>query len=246
MPLLIGNGTKISKYLIEHDKTYVATLQLGEKTSTGDVEGEVIETKKIEEASLKEDYINKVLNNFLGKQVQIPPIYSAIKVNGKKLYEYARSNKTVEIPKRTIEIYSIKLIKIEKEMNQIIFEVECSKGTYIRTLCEDIAEKMNTVGYMKELNRIKVGRFSIEQSITIDELEINKDNNNYINKNIISIEELFCNSQSIELNEENFEHFLNGVKVSCNLQNGVVKVYNNKNFIGLGIVEDNKLKRDVV
>ena len=132
LPILVGKATKISKYLIEHDKTYIATIKLGEKTDTGDNEGQVIEEKLVPPDLKKED-INNVLQSFLGKQKQVPPMYSAIKINGKKLYEYAREGKEVKIEAREIEIYKIQLL--EYKNSKIKFEVECSKGTYIRTLC---------------------------------------------------------------------------------------------------------------
>lgn len=147
LPILVGNATKLSKYLIEHNKTYVAKIKLGQKTDTGDVEGTVIEEKPVTDISL--DKVEKVLNSFIGKQKQIPPIYSAIKINGKKLYEYARNGENVEIPEREIEIYSIKLLQLNEEIE---FEVSCSKGTYIRTLCEDIAKALGTVRLHEEFN----------------------------------------------------------------------------------------------
>ena len=175
LPILIGKATKISKYLVEHKKTYIATIELGKKTDTGDSEGNIIEEDK-DIKVLDEKKIIDTLNNFIGKQNQMPPIYSAIKVNGKKLYEYAREGKKVDIKLREIEIYKMKL----KEYNntEIIFEVECSKGTYIRTLCEDIAKKLGTIGYMKELKRTKVNEFSIENSISLEELDSISDLNN--------------------------------------------------------------------
>ena len=139
LPVLLGNATKLSKYLIEHDKTYIAKIHLGQKTETGDSEGKIIEEKIVPELSVRK--IEETLNCFLGKQMQLPPMYSAIKVNGKKLYEYAREGKTAEIPK--IEVYSISLINFEN--SEIEFEVSVSKGTYIRTLCEDIAKCLGTV-----------------------------------------------------------------------------------------------------
>ncbi len=145
LPLLIGKCTQCSKYLINHDKKYQVKLQLGAKTTTADVEGEVIEQKQIPEETLKKEKVEKTLKNFIGKQEQIPPIYSAIKVKGKKLYEYARKGQKVDIKPRQIEIYDIKLLNINKTQKQIEFEVACSKGTYIRSLCEDIASKLNTV-----------------------------------------------------------------------------------------------------
>ena len=117
LPVLIGNYTKLSKYLIEHDKTYVAKLKLGKKTDTGDKEGNIVEEKKVNLENLEN--VEKVLKTFLGKQTQIPPLYSAIKVNGKKLYEYARAGEKLEIEPRIIEIYNIKLLSIDKENLEI-------------------------------------------------------------------------------------------------------------------------------
>lgn len=145
LPLLIGKGTQCSKYLINHDKVYQVELKLGIKTTTADSEGEIIEKKEVLQEILENANVEKVLKTFLGKQMQIPPIYSAIKVKGKKLYEYARSGERIEIEPRKIEIYNIKLLGIDKKEKIIKFEVSCSKGTYIRSLCEDIAVKLNTV-----------------------------------------------------------------------------------------------------
>ena len=142
MPLLVGKGTLCSKYLINHNKTYKVKLELGKKTDTADTEGKIVEEKEVTNKMLEKTVIKEVLNKFLGKQEQIPPIYSAIKVNGKKLYEYARKGQTVKIKPRQIEIYSIELLSIDKKLKQIEFEVSCSKGTYIRSLCEDIGNKL--------------------------------------------------------------------------------------------------------
>ena len=142
LPLLVGKGTLCSKYLINHNKTYKVKLELGKKTDTADTEGKIVEEKEVTNKMLEKTVIKEVLNKFLGKQEQIPPIYSAIKVNGKKLYEYARKGQTVEIKPRQIEIYSIELLSINKKLKQIEFKVSCSKGTYIRSLCEDIGNKL--------------------------------------------------------------------------------------------------------
>ena len=150
LPVLLGNATKLSKYLIEHDKTYIAVIKLGIKTNTGDEEGEIIERKEVNIDILKNTYIEDVLKSFIGNQKQKPPIYSAIKINGKKLYEYARNNESVEIQERDIEVYEAKLLEINKNEVEIRIQISVSKGTYIRKLCEDISEKLGTVGYMKE------------------------------------------------------------------------------------------------
>lgn len=240
LPLLIGKGTLLSKYLINHDKTYIATIQLGKRTDTLDEEGIVIEEKEVLKQSLEKENIEKVLKAFLGEQEQTPPMYSAIKVKGKKLYEYARKGQTVEVPTRKITIYEIKLIRIQEELKQIVIEVSCSKGTYIRSLCDDIAKKLNTIGYMKELERTKVGQFKLEDTITIEELENAKEN-------MISVEDFFQNKSEITLEPSKLEMFLNGVKLDTNQQDQVYRIYDQKKcFIGSGIVENKKLKRDII
>lgn len=239
LPILIGEATKISKYLIEHNKTYIAEITLGDKRTTGDIEGKILETKQIPE--LTKEKIDKVLKEFLGKQKQKPPIYSAIKINGKKAYEYAREGKEIKINEREIEIYKINLLHYEKDT--ITFEVNCSKGTYIRVLCEDIAEKLGTVGYMKNLRRTEVDKFNLEQAVTIEEI---KEKTDIVEQKIISVEEIFNNNEKIQLNGYKLNLFLNGVKLTYNKPNGVYRVYNNDKFIGLGLINDNLLKRDVV
>lgn len=235
LPVLIGNATKISKYLIEHDKVYIAELKLGEKSSTGDLEGEIIEKKSV--PKLNEDQIKDTLKLFLGKQQQIPPMYSSIKINGKKAYEYARKGLKVEMEPREIEIMNISLIKFQD--NIITFKVKCSKGTYIRVLCEDIANSLGTVGLMKELCRIKVNEFDIKNSVTLDDIKNG-------NVQVINIEEIFKLQSCIKLNNRETKLFLNGVKLSNNKLDGLYRVYNNNVFLGLGIVSNNLLKRDVI
>ena len=247
LPILVGKGTLLSKYLINHDKKYVVKLQLGIKTDTADSEGKVIEEKDVNVDFLNEEDIIKILKSFIGQQEQIPPIYSAIKVNGKKLYEYARKGQNIELKPREIEIYDINLIDYSIEEKQIKFEVFCGKGTYIRSLCEDIAKKFETVGYMKELKRIKVGDFNIEESVTIEDLQNNVDDEKYIDSKIISIEKLFSKSNIIKLDIRKLELFLNGVKLTQNFDNGIYRIYDKDDkFIGIGVVENNLLKRDIV
>lgn len=240
LPILLGKGTKISKYLIEHDKEYEVVLQLGVKTTTADEEGEIIEEKEVLKESLKQLKIERILKSFIGKIEQMPPKYSAIKVNGRKLYEYARKGQEVEIKPREVEIYNIEITNIQKEKKQIEFKVSCSKGTYIRTLCEDIAEKMRTVGYMKELKRTKVGDFNIEQAITLGQLQEKE------NIKIITIEEMFKDKEEIILEDSKIILLLNGVKMNMEKPNGIYRIYNKQNkFIGLGIVQNKILKIDI-
>lgn len=253
LPLLLGEGTKVSKYLINHNKEYEAVLQLGKKTETADGEGIVIEEKEVLPQMLKKEFVEETLNSFIGVQNQVPPMYSAIKVNGRKLYDYARSGQTVEVKARRIEIYNIKLIKIDEKEKQIFFRVSCSKGTYIRTLCENIAEKLGTVGYMKELNRTKVGDFKIEDSIKVKELEEKILKHNL--SKIITIEELFKEKEKVELTDNEIKKYLNGVqipvneiysKTNNNNNEEVCRVYYKNKFIGLGVIKNEKLKRDIV
>lgn len=247
LPILVGKGTLVSKYLINHDKKYIVKLQLGIKTDTADSEGKIIEECAVNNQLLNKKNIEKVLKTFIGKQEQTPPIYSAIKVKGKKLYEYARKGQKVEIKPRKIEIYDIKLIQYSAEEKQIEFEVFCGKGTYIRSLCEDISKKFETVGYMKNLKRIQVGDFKIEDSITIDELEKNINNGDFINSKIISIEKLFDRKNSIKLDNRKLQLFINGVKLTQEYDDDIYKVYNENNeFVGIGIIENQLLKRDIV
>ena len=233
LPILVGKATKISKYLIEHDKTYIAELALGEKSSTGDTEGEIIEKKKV--PLLNEEQIKQVLKSFEGKQMQTPPIYSSIKINGKKAYEYARKGETIQLEPRPIEIMKISFIKFEN--NVLKYEVQCSKGTYIRVLCEDIAERLGTVGLMKNLCRTRVNEFDIEDSCKIEQIAKEK---------IISIEKVCNIKPKIELDDKTKEKFLNGVKLKFNMENGVYRIYNKKIFLGLGVINNNILKRDVI
>jgi len=241
LPLLIGKATGISKYLINHDKTYIATLKLGIKTDTADGEGKVLEEKEVSDLEIED--VQNALNKLIGKQEQVPPMYSAIKVNGKKLYEYARQGKEVEVQARTIEIYDTKLIEFNKEEAEVVFEISCSKGTYIRTVCEKVADNLNTIGFMKELRRIRVGEFKVQNTVNIEDI---KNNPELLEENIITIEKFFKNKERIELNDKELELFLNGVKLSKDKENNIYRIYNNNKFIGLGIVEDKMLKRDII
>ena len=238
LPILIGKGTKFSKYLINHDKIYEVELEFGKKTDTADVEGKILEERHVDLDYISKN-IKKVLNMFIGEQEQIPPMYSAIKINGKKLYEYARSGQKIEIKPRKIEIYNIELIKQNK--NIIRFIVSCSKGTYIRSLCEDIAEKLNTVGYMKNLKRLQVGNFNVKDSIKISDINIKN-----INENIITLENLLKDEPSIEFSKRKLELFLNGVQITLLNDDGLYKIYSEGKFIGTGIVKNKLLKRDII
>lgn len=231
LTVLVGKGTKLSKYLVEHDKTYIATIKLGIKTSTGDYEGEIIEQRQY--SALDATDLKNVLSSFLGKQTQIPPMYSAIKINGKKLYEYARNGEMVKVPEREIEIYEIGLIEFTDDM--VKFVVSCSKGTYIRTLCEDIAKKLGTVGTMAELQRIRVDKFELKDAVKLDEINENS---------IISIEQIFTDIERIHLTKTELDKFLNGIGFDSDLP--MAMIYCEGQFIGTAINKSGKLIRDIV
>ena len=242
LPLLIGKGTLCSKYLINHDKEYQVSLKLGIATDTMDAEGKVLEEKEVDSSILEKSNVEKILSSFIGRQEQKPPMYSAIKVKGKKLYEYARRGEKVEVPKREIEIYNMELVGINKLNKEIEFKVSCSKGTYIRSLCTDIAKALGTIGYMSGLERLKVGEFTLKNSIVVND----STDREVIEKNIITVEELFKDKGKIELDSKKLLLFLNGVKLSYENIDGVYRIYNLGKFIGRGVVKNKFLKKDIV
>ena len=246
LPLLIGKGTLCSKYLINHDKIYVTTLKLGVKTDTGDITGNIIKTEKVDEKFLELNKVKKVLSSFIGEQEQIPPMYSAIKINGKKLYEYARNGQSLEISPRKINLYNLELISIKNE--EISFRVCCSKGTYIRTLCENIAEKLGTIGTMCELNREKVGDFELSSSVTIEQLKNGFQNKDFLKKYFLDIENIFEKAPKIVLDDSNIFKLLNGVKLLgfSDFEDGIFRIYFNNLFVGIAVLKNGVLKREII
>ena len=166
LPVCLGRATKVCELLTDHDKTYEALLLLGKTTDTQDISGEVLEER--DPGDLTEEEVRSCIESFIGEYDQIPPMYSALKVNGKKLYELAREGKTVERKSRKVQIHGIRIL--EMNLPHVRMEVDCSKGTYIRTLCHDSGEKLQVGGCMEELERTKVGRFLKEDAVTLDEV----------------------------------------------------------------------------
>ena len=169
LPVCLGRATKVCELLTDHDKTYEALLLLGKTTDTQDISGEVLEERN--PGDLTEEEVCSCIESFIGEYDQIPPMYSALKVNGKKLYELAREGKTVERKSRRVQIHGIRIL--EMNLPHVRMKVDCSKGTYIRTLCHDIGEKLQVGGCMEELERTKVGRFLKEDAVTLDEVRQN-------------------------------------------------------------------------
>lgn len=181
LPLCIGQATKISSLIMSDKKVYEAEVSLGQSTETEDHEGSVIKEKSVP-LSLTDDDVDQVLTAFTGEITQIPPMYSAVKVKGKKLYEYAREGKTVERPERKVTIYSIeRLTSLKRDGDTAVrfsIRVECSKGTYIRTLCVDIGKKLGLPAHMSRLVRTETGSFTRENALTFEDIEHAKEKGN--------------------------------------------------------------------
>ena len=200
--ICIGRSTKLCDILTSKYKEYIATIKLGTKTDTLDTMGTILEEQEVKKYTKEE--ITKVLNSFLGKSIQETPIYSAVKVNGKKLYEYAREGISVELPKREIDIKSIELLDYKD--NEIIFKTTVSKGTYIRALINDICTKLKTIGTMSSLVRTKQGEFNLEDCYTLEDIE----SGNY---KILSNEEVLSNIETIDISEDLLKPVHNGAVI---------------------------------
>lgn len=225
----VEKATKLVNYLTCDEKIYEVEMKLGIKTDTGDITGNIIDEDTNYKVTIKE--ANEVIKSFVGKQKQIPPMYSAIKVNGQKLYELARKGIEIEREPRDIEIFDIYNIEINNEL--IKYTVHCSKGTYVRSLCEDIAQRLGTIGVMTNLRRIKSGQFEIENAIKIDDISEEK---------IISMEKLFDKEINVQ---NNLKELLNGMKIAIQKPDGLYKLYADR-FIGIGKIEGNYLKREII
>lgn len=216
---LTGKYTKLVDLLTALDKEYVAEIKLGIKTDTGDITGNVIDTSN--KVILKNNVLD-VIKKFPKKYLQTVPKYSAVKINGKKLYEYARENIDIELPKREVNIYNLELISFNDDIIKI--KTKVSKGTYIRSLIEDICEMLGTVGCMKSLVRTHQGIFGIDEAYTLDDIQ----NNNFIGKNIHEFLDYPC----INIEEYNLKTVLNGGKISniYDIKNKVILMYDNKDL----------------
>lgn len=232
--ICVGAATKLVEHFTAKDKVYKAKIKLGIKTDTADITGNIIKEMPIETSSVinkNEKDIIDIMKSFIGKQKQLPPMYSSIKVNGMKLYEYARKGIEVKVEPRDIEIFDIYDISIDGD--EIAYTVHCSKGTYIRSLCEDIAEKLGTCGTMSYLRRTKTGEFSIEDSIKIEDIQEEK---------IFPMEKLFDNKIIIE---KDLNKLLNGMEIPCDKPDGLYSLHTNC-YIGVGKIIDKKLKREII
>ena len=237
LPVCIGRATKSIEYMMEKDKSYRVELTLGVSTDTQDAEGQVVERHQVH---LTEQQIVECINHFIGKIEQIPPMYSAVKVEGKRLYELARTGVTIEREAREVEIYSINILEIFENNTKVLFDVTCSKGTYIRTLCADIGEKLGCGGHMSFLIRTRAGIFDICHALTLEDIaELAIEGK--MNDILVKVEEIFKNLQKVELDEFSTKKFLNGVFVKLDYLDvkpgETLAVFNNSNvFFALGEV----------
>lgn len=251
LPLCIGKGTRISEYLLDLDKDYIGELTLGMATDTQDMEGKVISYSNKE---VNESDIYSAFNRFIGEIYQVPPMYSAIKHEGKKLYELAREGKEVERPSRKVKIYDLKIHQIIGN-KKVIFYVRCSRGTYIRTLCNDIGEILGTYGYMSYLIRVRVGNFDIKDSYSIEYIEnLSKGD---LKEIICPLDKSLIHLDSIDMENKFYGNLVNGNIIPLGWEmerpyqlNKPMRVYCKGKFIGIGRIFkiDNKvnLKMDKV
>ena len=240
LPICIGKATKAADMLTASDKAYRAVMVFGMTTDTLDASGEVL-TEQLVDFS-RED-LEKVIDGFIGEVEQIPPMFSAIKQDGKKLYELARQGITVERKVRKVNIFDIKLNWFDEKNGMAEIDVFCSKGTYIRTLCEDIGMKLGCGAYMNSLVRTKSAGFCIEESYTCDTLNEIKENGN-IEETIIPVDKLFDEYEAVYLNDFLAQKVKNGIKIrKSGLSDGILyRVYGeNKEFLCISRYENGLL-----
>ncbi len=209
LPMCIGKGTKLAELLTGADKQYLAEMTLGAVTDTQDKSGEILERFDVDVTERK---IADAVQSFVGEIEQIPPMYSAIKIDGKKLYELAREGKTVERKSRKVVIKNIEIKDIDLDQNTVTMLVDCTKGTYIRTLCEDIGKTLGCGGYMSALERTKSGRFNIEDAFDLDTIAQMAENGDF--DFLIPVEDAMPEYKKVTLAEPNAKKVRNGIKIS--------------------------------
>ena len=244
LPVCMGQATRISRFLINSDKTYRALIMLGTRTSTGDKEGEIIETCS-SDVSTNTAYIDKVLKSFIGEQKQIPPMYSALKHNGERLYKLAQKGLNVSRKARSINIYSIDLISINDDYLEVI--IECSKGTYIRTLAEDIAKKLGTVGHIDQLRRLNIKCFHDQSMFSFNQIMKAKS----INQFLLPIDIPLKHLAKKDFSESESSMFINGLSIQANQRSNnesdYIRIYNDESvFLGVGLYSNGYIKPKIV
>ena len=233
LPICIGKSTRLIEYL-KDDKAYIGTVQLGKSTTTYDIEGEEVNSS---DKRVKISEIETALKDFQGEIEQVPPIYSALKVNGKKLYEYAREGKEVEIKSRKVCISEIKLLNFDEEKMTTELYIACSKGTYIRSIANDLGKKLGTYGHLIKLVRVQAGEFKIENSVKLEEL----DSVEKINTQLINPLD-YLDYPQLEISDMQAERIKNGMTIDLEIQDTVpIFVFKYKNVIcAVGGLKDGK------
>lgn len=238
LPICMGEATKISSFLLNMDKSYRVKVKLGVATTTGDAEGEVV--KRLQVPPLEENKINAVLGGFVGEITQIPPMYSALKHNGVRLYELARKGIEVERKSRNITIFKLSLIRIDKALLDL--EVSCSKGTYVRTLAEDIGVALGCCGYVEQLHRTRVGDFDIADGWKVDDLKHLASDGN-LKKCLLPVDAALSSWPSLMLSEELAFYVKRGQAVSpprIPKERWVKLCTHDEQFFGIGEVGDDR------
>ena len=234
LPVCLGEATKASAFLLDADKRYVTTVRLGEKTTTADAEGEVIETATVPEISL--EHLSEVLESFLGDIEQLPPMYSAVKHQGERLYKLAREGVEVERKPRTITIHDLACLDFDGI--NLKLEIHCSKGTYVRTLAEDISEALGTVGHVAELRRTAVGPFSDVDMVSLEQLEaLAPEGFEALDRLLLPTDSGLMHWPEVRLNADAAHYLQQGqpVFVPGAPTSGHVRVYDNEErFLGAG------------
>lgn len=237
LPICVGVATKAAPYILDSGKTYRGEITLGFSTDTQDISGNIITTKTIKD-QIEGDKIHSAMQKLTGHITQVPPIYSAVKVNGRKLYEYARENIPVEIPKRKIDVFSFDLIDgsiifDKKNLQQKFkFEVKCGKGTYVRTLATDLGKILNVPATMTDLTRIYSGGFKKEETVTFDDIKeaIKKNSLDFL----INLEEIFSKYPKYDIDEIQKKKLYNGATLKLSGRNEeVIAIYDGKVFKAL-------------
>lgn len=238
LPMTIGKATRVSSFIQNSEKEYIATIEFGIETDTEDITGNIVE--RSDKIPTSEEVLD-ILPKFTGSIEQIPPMYSAVRVDGRKLYKIAREGKVVDRPKRKIYVESLELL----ESNPFTLKIKCSSGTYVRTLISDIGKELGTFATMTSLIRTKVGPFSVENAIKIDDLEsMTKEE---IEEKLYPTDFALRNIPKYNVPKSFFERLINGVKFYDNRMNdGKYSIYCRDEFIGIGEFVDGRLKIKVL
>ena len=233
LPICIGKATRLIEYLGD-DKAYIGTAQLGKSTTTYDIEGEGV---NFSDKNVTRKELEKALESFRGEIEQLPPIYSAIKVDGKKLYEYAREGKDVEIKPRRVNIYKLEILNFDEKNQTVELYIECSKGTYIRSIANDLGEKLGTYAHLSKLVRVKAGSFKLENSIKLENLDSAEKVEEHLETPLKHLE-----YPTYELNQEEKEKISHGNPISINYSNGNVVLTSNGCISAIAEIHNNLCK----